>query len=157
MTNLFLKSNGHGGNMSETRTSEELYIVKLNYKDHHGEWVLGYKEKVAVPVIPGVNVDSNHGNAAALARKAFPGCVIVSVEKLMDEVTEKPQFPVHYTGRDIKVFTNSSGEVFVENTKTGVHMRINATREGLRFTTNNFTITQPIIVNNMIVWSLEGK
>jgi hypothetical protein len=140
------------------RISEELYIVKLNYKDHHGEWVIGHKEKVAVPVIPGVNVNSNHGNAAALARKAFPGCVIVSVEKLMDKVIEeKPQFPVHYTGRDIKVFTNSSGEVFVENTKTGVHMRINATREGLQFTTNNFTIIQPIIVNNLIGWSVEGK
>jgi hypothetical protein len=71
--------------------------------------------------------------------------------------TEKSQFSVHYAGRDIKVFTNSSGEVFVENARTGVHMRINATREGLRFTTNNFTITQPIVVNNMIVWSVEGK
>ncbi|MCI4435658.1 MAG: hypothetical protein JHC33_02435 [Ignisphaera sp.] len=70
---------------------------------------------------------------------------------------EEPQFPVHYTGRDIEVFTNSSGEVFVENTKTGVQMRINATKLGLRFTTNNFTIIQPTIVNNLIGWSVEGK
>jgi hypothetical protein len=134
------------------RTSEEFYIVKLNYKNHHGDWVVGYKEKVAVPVIPGVNVDSNHGNAAALARKAFPGCVIVSVEKLMDEVTEESQFLVHYIRRDIKVFTNSSGEVFVENTKTGVRMRINITREGLQFTTDS--IVQPARVSNMIGWNI---
>jgi hypothetical protein len=107
---------------------------------------------VAVPVIPGVNVDSNHGNAAALARKAFPGCVIVSVEKLMDEVTEESQFLVHYIRRDIKVFTNSSGEVFVENTKTGVRMRINITREGLQFTTDS--IVQPARVSNMIGWNI---
>jgi hypothetical protein len=150
---MFFLNNPLLENIMSARTSEEFYIVQLNYKDHHGYWVVGHKEKVAVPVIPGVNVDSNHGNAVALARKAFPGCVIVSVEKLMDG----PQFPVHYTGRDIKVFTNSSGEVFVENTKSGVHMRINATGGGLQFTTNNFTITQPIIVNNLIGWIVEGR
>jgi hypothetical protein len=78
-------------------------------------------------------------------------------ENRVDQAIEKPQFPVHYTGRDLKIFTNSSGEVFVENTKSGVHMRINATGGGLQFTTNIFTITQPIIVNNMIGWVVEGR
>jgi hypothetical protein len=68
---------------------------------------------------------------------------------------EEPQFPVHYTGRDIKVFTNSSGEVFVENTKTGVHMRINTTREGLQFTTAHRV--QPVQVSNMIGWNIGGQ
>jgi hypothetical protein len=75
-----LKSNGHGGNMSKTKTFQELYIVKLNYQKPDGYWVVGHKEEVLVPVVHGVNEKANHGNAAALARKTFPGCVIVSVD-----------------------------------------------------------------------------
>ena len=69
---------------------------------------------------------------------------------------EEPQFSyVHYTGRDIKVFTNSSGEVFVENTKTGVNMRINTTKKGLQFTTTH--MVQPVQVSNMIGWQIGDK
>ena len=47
------------------------------------------------------------------------------------------QFPIHYEGHDVRVYTNPTGEIFVEDTRTGISMRINPSHSGgLRFSTS---------------------
>ncbi len=66
------------------------------------------------------------------------------------------QFPVHYQDCNLKVYTNPSGEVFVEDVQTGVSLRISANRaEGLHFTTGGRL--EPILVTNMIGYRVEPR
>ncbi len=66
------------------------------------------------------------------------------------------QFPIHYEGRYMRVYTNPSGELFVEDTRCGVWMRINLSHpDGLEFTTDGRV--EPIRVTNMIGWRLSPR
>ena len=66
------------------------------------------------------------------------------------------QFPIHYEGRYMRVYTNPSGELFVEDTRSGVSMRINPSHlGGLEFTTDGRV--EPIRVTNMIGWRVERR
>jgi hypothetical protein len=62
------------------------------------------------------------------------------------------QFPIHYEGRGLRVFTNPTGELFVEDIASKVTLRMNSTHrpEGLQFTTDAYL--DPIHVTNMIGW-----
>ncbi len=61
------------------------------------------------------------------------------------------QFPIHYERGNLRVYTNPSGELFVEDIRSGVNMRINPSHlNGLTFTTSGRV--EPIQVNNMIGW-----
>ncbi|MDF1497316.1 MAG: hypothetical protein P1P90_04610 [Patescibacteria group bacterium] len=70
--------------------------------------------------------------------------------------TRGAQFPVHYEDRNLKVYTNPSGEVFIEDVQTGVSLRICANRaDGLHFTTCGRL--EPILVTNMIGYRVEPR
>jgi hypothetical protein len=72
------------------------------------------------------------------------------------EKTRKTQFPVHYEDRNLKVYTNPSGEIFVEDTRTGVTMRINPSHPGgLEFTTDGRV--EPIRIAGAIGWRIEPR
>ena len=62
--------------------------------------------------------------------------------------------PILYTDTDscLKVYTNLSGELFIENTQSGVYMRINSSHRGeLEFTIQGGRI-DPIQINGLIGW-----
>ncbi len=64
------------------------------------------------------------------------------------------QFPIHYERGGIRVFTNSSGELFVEQIRAdgsdGVTMRFSPhTSEGLRFTAFGFLVEAEPVSNNV--------
>ena len=66
------------------------------------------------------------------------------------------QFPIHYEGRGLRVYTNPSGEVFVENPQSGISMRISSPRPGeLQFTTEGRV--EPTLVTNMIGWRVSPR
>ncbi|HXF44292.1 MAG TPA: hypothetical protein VNK70_02395 [Candidatus Paceibacterota bacterium] len=66
------------------------------------------------------------------------------------------QFPIHYEGGYLRVYTNPSGELFVEDTRSGVSMRINPSHPGgLQFTTDGRV--EPIRVTNTIGWCVERR
>lgn len=66
------------------------------------------------------------------------------------------QFPIHYEGRYMRVYTNPSGELFVEDARSGVSMRINPSHPGgLEFTTDGRV--EPIRVTNMIGWHVGPR
>jgi hypothetical protein len=61
------------------RQPTEFYDVKLNYLQPDYFWNMGHVETVELPIpSPAVEKDQ-HDQAAAVARKRFPGCDIVSV------------------------------------------------------------------------------
>jgi hypothetical protein len=64
---------------------------------------------------------------------------------------------VHYEseGGCLRVYSNPSGELFVENTKAGVTMRIAAVPTGLQFTTEGRV--EPIRVTNTIGWHIGRR
>lgn len=85
------------------------------------------------------------------------------VEFIKQAVEEKIQrqknqgdspFPVHFKEGNLKVFSNGSGEVFVENTNTGVYMRINDNKKGLEFTAQQDLVT-PFSINGLIGWCVR--
>ncbi|OGF37029.1 hypothetical protein A2482_02550 [Candidatus Falkowbacteria bacterium RIFOXYC2_FULL_48_21] len=60
-------------------------------------------------------------------------------------------FPIHYESGYLRVYTNPSGELFVEDVRSGVKMRLNPARpDGLEFTTNGRV--QPVVVTGTIGW-----
>ena len=66
------------------------------------------------------------------------------------------QFPIHYERGYLRVYTNPSGELFVEDTRSGVSMRINPSHpDGLEFTTDGRV--EPIRVTNMIGWRVGPR
>jgi len=66
------------------------------------------------------------------------------------------QFPIHYEGGSLLVYTNPSGELFVEDIRTGVKMRISPSYPGrLQFTTDGRV--EPIQVTNMIGWRITPR
>ena len=66
------------------------------------------------------------------------------------------QFPIHYEGRYMRVYTNPSGELFVEDTRSGVSMRINPSHPGgLEFTT--IGRVEPFRISNTIGWRVEPR
>lgn len=66
------------------------------------------------------------------------------------------QFPIHYERGYLRVYTNPSGELFVEDTRSGVSMRINPSHPGgLEFTTDGRV--EPIRVTNMIGWCVKRR
>ena len=66
------------------------------------------------------------------------------------------QFPIHYEGGYLRVYTNPGGELFVRDTRSGVSMRINPARfGGLEFTTDGRI--EPIRVTNTIGWRVEPR
>ena len=66
-------------------------------------------------------------------------------------------FPIHYERGYLRVYTNPSGELFVEDTRSGVSMRINPSHPdgGLEFTTDGRV--EPIQVNGMIGWRVGPR
>jgi hypothetical protein len=67
-----------------------------------------------------------------------------------------PQLKIHYEDSYLRVFTNSSGDLFVEDTRSHVAMRINRPNlGGLEFTTSGRV--EPILVNNMIAWRIKSR
>ena len=74
------------------------------------------------------------------------------------------QFPIHYENGSIRVFTNPSGELFVEQVVSirGVGKALGAvirfssdTRDGLHFTTSERV--EPEIVGNTISWHISHR
>lgn len=66
------------------------------------------------------------------------------------------QFPIHYERGYLRVYTNPSGELFVEDIPSGVTMRFNSSRSGgLEFTTDGRV--EPIRVTDMIGWRVERR
>jgi hypothetical protein len=76
------------------------------------------------------------------------------------------QFPIHYENGGIRIFTNSSGEIFVEQVvfvsgrrtmgSGGVLMRFSPnTRDGLCFTTAQRV--EPKIIGNTIGWHVVPR
>lgn len=66
------------------------------------------------------------------------------------------QLPIHHEGRYIRVYTNPSGEIFVEDIRSGAKMRISPyfyIGGGLEFTTD--ARVEPILVNGMIGWRVS--
>lgn len=66
---------------------------------------------------------------------------------------ESVSFPIHFEGENLRVFTNPSKEVFIENTVSGVTMRLNANGGFIEFTSQT-ELVQPINVNGMIGWRI---
>lgn len=67
-------------------------------------------------------------------------------------------FPVLYESGVMCVFKNPSGEIFVEDMRTGATMRISPylhTGGGLQFTTSE--LVEPIQVNNTIGWRIGQR
>ena len=65
-------------------------------------------------------------------------------------------FPVYYQKDNIRIFTNPSNEIFVEDICTGVKLRINTLDYGgLVFTTEDRV--EPIRITNMIGWSITPR
>jgi len=65
------------------------------------------------------------------------------------------QFPIHYEKHHLQVFTNPSGELFVEDTRSGAQMRMRATDDGeIEFTSKG--PVEPTIVNgHAIGWRVK--
>ncbi|QQG46457.1 MAG: hypothetical protein HYY55_01265 [Candidatus Niyogibacteria bacterium] len=83
-----------------------------------------------------------------------------------ETATEKPkedrfggdQFPIHYEGGNLRVFTNPAGELFVVDILSGATIRISSYRHpkgGLEFTTD--ALVEPIRVTNMIGWRVGPR
>jgi len=73
-----------------------------------------------------------------------------------DKTAQDEQFPVHFEHSNLRVYSNPSGEVFVEDKRTGVYLRVQSEREGgLTFTTSGRM--EPVPVNNMIGWRVEPR
>jgi len=69
---------------------------------------------------------------------------------------DNEQFPIHYKRGCLQVFTNPSGDLFVEDTRSGVFMRISPSHpDGLEFTTDGRV--DPIRVSNMIGWRVQRR
>ena len=65
-------------------------------------------------------------------------------------------FPIHYEGQSLRAYTNPSGELFVEDTRSGATIRINSYHlGGLQFTTDGRV--EPIRITNMIGWSVTPR
>lgn len=67
-------------------------------------------------------------------------------------------FPIHFDDGCLRVFTNPSNEVFVEDIKTGVKIRISSyyyAGGGLEFTTSGRV--EPTRVTNMIGWRIGPR
>lgn len=66
------------------------------------------------------------------------------------------KFPIYYERGYLRVYANPSGELFVEDTRSGVSMRINPSHSGgLQFTTDGRV--EPIRVANTIGWRVEPR
>lgn len=64
------------------------------------------------------------------------------------------QFPEVYRHGNIRIYPNPGREILIENTETGVTMRMDPHgRGGLEFTTN--ARVDPIRVSNMIGWRVS--
>lgn len=67
-------------------------------------------------------------------------------------------FPVLYDNGQIRVYKNPTDEVFVEDLKSGMTMRINSYHHiagGLQFTTEGRV--EPVRVSNTIGWSIRPR
>jgi len=67
------------------------------------------------------------------------------------------QFPIHYEDGEIRIYTNPSNEVFIEDKKSGVQMRLNSHytgKGGLQFTTN--ALVEPFHAH-MLGWKLTPR
>lgn len=66
------------------------------------------------------------------------------------------QFPIHFRGFGLCVYTNPSGEVFVKDEKTGTTMRMSQHhRGGLQFTTDGKV--EPERVAGTIGWQVSPR
>jgi hypothetical protein len=64
------------------------------------------------------------------------------------------EFPILYEDMEIRVFKNPSNEIFVENRRSGLQMRIKAESSGeFIFITNG--VLDPIQINNTIGWRVD--
>ena len=79
--------------------------------------------------------------------------IIVTPQKFRYETSE--DFPIYFENKDIRVFTNSCGEVFVENIRSNTDIRINAVCNALVFTTT-YAI-KPVHVGGSIGWQVGMK
>lgn len=65
-------------------------------------------------------------------------------------------FPIHYQRGELRIYTNPAGEVFIENTKAGVTMRLNVHHDGLQFTAFGHHV-DPTRVANAIGWRIHNR
>ena len=63
------------------------------------------------------------------------------------------QFPVLCEVGGVRIRKNPSNELFISDIESGVTIRLNASRGGLEFTTDD--LVQPVRVSNMIGWRIE--
>jgi len=64
--------------------------------------------------------------------------------------------PILYEDSFIRIFTNSEGDLFIRDLRSGAEMRISScyhTGGGLQFTTEERV--EPININNMIGWRIS--
>jgi hypothetical protein len=67
-------------------------------------------------------------------------------------------FSILHEDNEIRVYKNSSNEIFVEDRKSGTKMRIHSysgPKGGLQFTTT--ALVEPIRVTNMIGWRIGPR
>ena len=65
-------------------------------------------------------------------------------------------FLILYEDDYVRVFNNPFGEIFVENIKSGVMMRISSYGlRGLKFTAEGRV--EPVLINNAIGWSVTPR
>jgi hypothetical protein len=67
------------------------------------------------------------------------------------------QFPIHFEGNGIVIFSNGSGEIFVQAEENGAEMRMSASRDGIEFTAFGGQTVEPIVVANSIGWRVSKK
>jgi len=68
---------------------------------------------------------------------------------------EQESCPIVHEDRDIQIYTNSCGEVFVEHKATKVVMRISAEQKGIQFTAFGHRV-DPVPVGGGIGWRVHN-
>ncbi len=66
-------------------------------------------------------------------------------------------FPILFEDGRVRVYKNPTNEIFVENIRSGLTMRISASLydDGLQFTADGRV--EPILVNGMIGWRVGSR
>ena len=67
------------------------------------------------------------------------------------------QLPTIYEGEGVHIFKNQSGEIFIENIKSGAQMRMSASGDDLNFTTFGGGKIEPMVVANSIGWRVTKR
>ena len=67
------------------------------------------------------------------------------------------QFPTVHKGRNIHIYLNDSGEIFIKHLESGAEMRMNGDGGSINFTTFGGGEVKPTVVANSIGWRVTKK